>query len=369
VLALPLAGCAQKSAAPAAPPPVEVTAVTVAPRDLPLPFEFPAQLSGSREVEVRARVSGILLERVYREGEPVKAGQLLFRIDPAPYQAAADEARAALAEEQARLSQAERDEKRLAPLVEKRAVSRKEYDDAVSERESAGAAVASAQARLRSAQLDLGYTRVVSPISGISGRALRSEGSLVNPTTDSLLTRVSQSDPMWAIFSLSDREMEAVRAAMTAQGLSEAQLEVALVLPDGSRYTPSGKLNFSGSLVDPETGTVQARAEFANPGGRLLTGQFVRAALLGIVRRGAITVPQRAVQSGQQGKFVFVIGADDSVEARPVEAGEWQRDEWVIESGLAAGDRVVVDGALRLRPGAKVKVAATASETAPAAEK
>jgi membrane fusion protein (multidrug efflux system) len=365
-LGLALSACKAKAAAPTAPPPAEVTAITVMARDLPLPFEFPAQLQGSREVEVRARVSGIVLERVYREGEPVKAGQLLFRIDPAPYQAAADEERAALVEAQARQAQAERDEKRLQPLVEKRAVSRKEYDDAISQRESAVAAVESAKARLRSAQLDLGYTRVVSPIAGISGRALRSEGSLVNTTTDSLLTRVSQADPMWAIFSLSDREVHAVREAMVAQGMAEKEIGVDLFLPDGSKYAQAGTINFAGSLVDPQTGTVETRATFANPDGRLLTGQFVRVSLRGLVQKGALTVPQRAVQQGQQGKFVFVIGADDTVEARPIRPGDWQKEDWVVESGLQAGDRVVVDGAVKLRPGAKVKVAEAApAEAAP----
>lgn len=359
--------CKPKAAAPSAPPPMEVTAVTVAPRDLPLVFEFPAQLHGSREVEVRARVSGIVLERVYREGEPVKAGQLLFRIDPAPYQAAVDEARASLVEEQAHLAQAERDEKRLGPLVEKKAVSRKEFDDAVSARESAAATVESAKARLRSAQLDLGYTRIVSPISGISGRAIRSEGSLVNTTSDSLMTNVSQSEPMWAIFSLSDREINAVRTALQAQGIPESGLKVDLVLPDGSRYDRQGAINFSGSLIDPETGTVESRAEFPNPEGRLLTGQFVRVSLAGVVRRGAITVPQRAIQQGQQGKFVFVVGADDTVEARPIVPGDWQKEDWVVESGLAAGDRVVVDGAVKLRPGAKVKIAEPAGTDAASA--
>lgn len=369
-LGLALSACKAKAAAPTAPPPAEVTAITVTARDLPLPFEFPAQLQGSREVEVRARVSGILLERVYREGEPVKAGQLLFRIDPAPYQAAADEERAALVEAQARQAQAERDEKRLQPLVEKRAVSRKEYDDAVSQRESAVAAVESAKARLRSAQLDLGYTRVVSPIAGISGRALRSEGSLVNTTTDSLLTRVSQADPMWAIFSLSDREVHAAREAMVAQGMAEKEISVDLFLPDGSKYAQAGTINFAGSLVDPQTGTVETRATFANPDGRLLTGQFVRVSLRGLLQKGALTVPQRAVQQGQQGKFVFVIGADDTVEARPIQPGDWQKEDWVVESGLQAGDRVVVDGAVKLRPGAKVKVAEAApAEAAPPAGK
>jgi membrane fusion protein (multidrug efflux system) len=307
-----------------------------------------------------------VLERVYREGEPVKAGQLLFRIDPAPYQAAVDEAKASLAEEQAHLAQAERDEKRLGPLVEKKAVSRKEFDDAVSARESAAATVESAKARQRSAQLDLGYTRIVSPISGISGRAIRSEGSLVNTTSDSLMTHVSQSEPMWAIFSLSDREINAVRTALRAQGIPESGLKVDLLLPDGSRYDRPGAINFSGSLIDPQTGTVESRAEFPNPEGRLLTGQFVRVSLAGVVRRGAITVPQRAIQQGQQGKFVFVIGADDTAEARPIVPGDWQKEDWVVESGLAAGDRVVVDGAVKLRPGAKVRIAEPGAEAAPA---
>jgi membrane fusion protein (multidrug efflux system) len=358
-----LAACGGGGAAapggPAFPPP-EVTVVAVAPATVPVQYELSGRLEGSREVEVRARVSGILLERRYAEGRPVRRGDLLFLIDPAPYQAAVQEAEADLAEQRARLSRAEREARRLEPLLAKRAASQKDYDQAVSDAEEAAATLLSAEARLARAKLDLSYTRVEAPIGGITSRAEHSEGSLVGPGADSLLTRISQVEPIWVRFSAADKTILDLRREVEAGRLEAPptdRLEVELVLADGRVHPERGRVNFSDSLIDVETGAVDLRAEIANAENALLPGQFVRVRLLGISRPQAIVVPQRAVQQGQQGKFVFVVDASGKAEARPVEVGEWVGQDWVIVSGLAAGDRVIVDGAVKVQPGAEVRVA------------
>ena len=361
--ALFAAGCGDKSAAGAppggAPPPPEVTVVTVAPRTVAVPYEFNGRVEGSREVEVHARVSGILLRRSYEEGRPVRQGQTLFVIDPGPYRAEVQAASADVAEERARFSRAERDVARLKPLIEERAVSRREYDNAVSTAEEARAAVQSAQARLAQARLDLSYTTVAAPISGASSRAEHSEGSLVGPGAASLLTRISRVQPIWVRFSASDQVLSGLRRAVAAKEVvspATNQLEVELVLADESVHPERGRVNFSDSMIDSATGSVELRAELPNVAADLIPGQFVRVRLLGIERPNAILVPQRAVQQGQEGKFVYVVGADGKAAPRPVTVGDWLGRDWIVESGLAAGDRVIVDGALKVAPGAPVQV-------------
>jgi membrane fusion protein (multidrug efflux system) len=364
-LALGLAACGDSAAkgeagtagAAGGMPPAQVTAETVTPRTVAVPYEFNGRLEGSREVEVRARVSGILLRRSYAEGRPVRKGETLFVIDPAPYRAAMQAAAADLEEEKAALSRAERELKRLEPLLVERAVSRREVDNASSDVEQARAAVGSAQARLDQAKLDLSYTRVEAPISGLSSRAEHSEGSLVSPQENGLLTRISQVQPIWVRFSASDQTLLALRRAIaTKEVTSPDRLEVELVLPDDTVYPEHGKVNFSDSLIDTRTGSVELRAELPNQAGDLVPGQFVRVRLLGIERPDAILVPQRAVQQGQQGKFVMVVGASGKAEVKPVTVGDWLGKDWIVESGLAAGDRVIVDGAMKVQPGAPVQV-------------
>jgi membrane fusion protein (multidrug efflux system) len=361
--ALALAAACSRGGEQAAftPPPAEVAVVTAAPRDVALPYEYTARVEGSREVEIRARVSGTLLRRAFDEGRPVRKGQLLFEIDPAPYRAEVQTARALLAEAEARRARADREAARLRPLLAERAVSQKAYDDAVSESEQAHAFELAAQARLARAEVDLSYTRVTAPIAGLSSRAVHSEGSLVEPGDEGLLTRLSQIEPIWVRFSVPDRTLLELRRGIAEGRIASpapTELEVEIVLADGSLHPERGRVNFADSRIDAATGAVDLRAELPNAGGALVPGQFVRARLLGVTQPGAIVVPQRAVLQGQQGKFVYVVAAGDTVELRPVEVGGWVGDGWIVESGLVPGDRVVVDGTSKVRPGAPVTVAA-----------
>lgn len=347
-----------------APPPPEVTVVQVTPRSVALPLEYPGRVQGSREVEVRPRVSGILVRRTFEEGTVVKIGQPLFQIDPAPYRAAAQAAEASLAEAKARESKAEREIARLEPLLAERAVSRREYDAAVAEVEQARASSLSAQARLDKAKLDLGWTSVPAPISGVTSRAPLSEGSLVGP--ESLLTRISRVSPIWVRFSISDEELMARNRAIAEKKIEAPERrEVEIVLADGSVFEERGHVHFSDSMIDPETGSIDLRAELENREGRLVPGQFVRVRPIGVERTDSILVPQRSVLQGQQGKYVLVVGAGDVAEVKPVQVGIFVGSDWLIESGLAAGDRVIVDGVVKVQPGSPVTVAAAPGETAP----
>jgi membrane fusion protein, multidrug efflux system len=351
-------------------PPAEVAVVAVEPQTVPVTYEYVAQTAGSREVEVRARVTGILLKRTYREGDRVTAGQSLFTIDPAPFQAAANRAEADLASAEARLAWQTRTAARLAPLHESRAVSQKEYDDAVSAREIAAADVKAAKARLTEARLNLGYTKVEAPITGIASRALRSEGNLVSGP-DVLLTTVTQVDPIYVNFGIPGSDQLRLRQDLAAGRLElppDGKFEVKVALADGSAYAKSGTLDFTDVRVSTQTGTSDARAELPNPDGVLRPGQFVRARLSGAKRPNAILLPQRAVLEGPKGKFAYIVNGESKVEIRPVEVGDWTGDEWVINAGLQAGDKVVVDGVMKIGPGAPVKVAeAGNAPAAPAA--
>jgi len=339
-------------------PAPEVSVITVEPKSVPVTFEYVGQTAGSREVEVRARVTGILLKRNFDEGAPVKQGQSLFTIDPAPYQATVARAEADVGAAQARLEQAKRNAARLKPLYAEKAVSQKDYDDAVSAETTGGADLKAARARLDEARLNLGYTKVEAPVSGYASRAQRSEGSLISGP-DVLLTTVVQVDPMWVLFGIADndqarlqKEIQAGRLALPQDGL----FEVALLLADGSTYGHTGRLNFTDVRISPSTGTRESRATIPNPDGVLRPGQFVRVQLRGAQVPNAVSVPQRAVLEGPQGKFVYVVNDKSQAEARPVEAGEWAGNTWIITSGLKSGERVITDGVMKLGPGAPVRV-------------
>jgi membrane fusion protein (multidrug efflux system) len=327
--------------------PLQVTTVKVAPKSVPLVIETVGRAEGSKEVEVRARVNGILEKQTYKEGETVKAGQVLFQIERAPFEIALEHARAALAQEQARNAQAKRNAERLTGLAKQNAVSRRTADDALSELDSSTAALLAAQANVREAELNLSYTRVVAPISGISGRALRSEGSLLNPSTDSsLLTTLTQADPMWIRFALSESEYAALRAVENA---NPKTMSVAVLDKNGAVRVENGRINFAASTIDPSLGTVQLRAEFPNPKLTILPGEYVRVRLSGGTRE-AITVPQQAVQQSSEGPFVWVVNEEGKAQQRKVKTGSWIGNEWEIGEGLNAGDAVIVDQLLKLRP-------------------
>ncbi|HRH81624.1 MAG TPA: efflux RND transporter periplasmic adaptor subunit [Thiobacillaceae bacterium] len=383
LLTLFLSGCGEGEQKPAGPsgggmPPPHVSVVQVQPQLVSLTLEYTGQTAGYRDAEVRARVSGILLKRLYQEGSLVRAGQPMFQIDPAPFKAALDQAEAARAVAEARLAQSQadllrlrKDATRLKPLFEGKAVSQKEYDDAVSGEQAAQAAVQAAQAeiqaaraRIASARLDLGYTQVEAPISGLTGRALKSEGSLLSAGDATLLTTVTQIEPLYVLFGIPDGEQLKLERAAAAGRVSlpkDGRYRVRVKLADGSVLAQAGRMTFSDNRVNAQTGTVEGRAELPNPGGKLLPGQFVRVLLDGAERPAAMLVPQRAVMEGPQGKFVYVVNGKSTAEPRPVKVGDWVGEQWVIEEGLQPGDRVIVDGALKVMPGAPVQVAPPAS--------
>jgi membrane fusion protein (multidrug efflux system) len=346
-------------------PAPEVTVVTAEAQPLPVSWEYVGQTVGSREVEVRARVTGILLSRNFKEGERVKKGQSLFTIDPAPFKAAVARAEADVVAAQARYEQAKRNAARLKPLYAEKAVSQKEHDDAVSAEDIGAADVKAAQARLVEARLNLEYTRVEAPISGITTRAIPSEGTLVSGP-NVLLTSVVQVHPMWVNFGIADNEQARIQKEAQAGNLKlPRNFEVELRLADGSVYPQKGKLDFADVRVSTQTGTREARAEVPNADGYLRPGQFVRVVLKGAVIPHAVTIPQRAVLEGPQGKFVYVVDEKSTAQPRPVEAGQWAGDQWVISSGLKGGERVIVDGVMKIGPGAPVRVAEKKPEAQP----
>ena len=332
-----------------APQALPVTVIEAAPKRVPVTVDTVGQSEGSKEVQVRARVSGILLKQRFSEGDRVKRDAILYQIDPAPYEIALAQARAALAQAQATLEQSTREEARLKPLVAEQAISGKDYDDAGSTRKTSAANVMAKQADVRNAELNLSYTKVAAPIGGVSGRNISSEGSLVTAGTDSaLLTTIVQTDPIWVRFSISEAEYASLRSNQGNGNDQNAKVE--LIGSDGKNLLNPGKLNFAASTVDRTLGTVQLRAEVPNNDLRILPGQFVRARLF-VGEVEGVLVPQAAVMTSDKGKAVMVVGADNKVAPRPVEAGTWQGDQWVITKGLAQGDKVIVDNLVKVRPG------------------
>ena len=350
-----LSGCGARDGGPTAPPPPEVAVVTVERGDLPLELAYTGRAVGSREIEVRALVSGILLERRYQEGKPVRQGDVLFLIDPDRYRAAVERAQAELGVERARLAEARRQRDRIVSLLEKNLVSQRQLDEAVSAFEVAEANTAAAQARLRTAQLDLSYTEVRAPIGGLTSSEVRSEGSLVTAGDESsLLTRIVQTDPIYVEFTLPEVEAAQVRARLAEGGAPVVRVE----LQGGAEHPEPAKLTFVDNAVEPTSGTVRARAVMPNPDGKLVPGQFLRARIEGVEMPDAVTVPRRALMSSAQGSFVWLVGADDAVELRPVRLAGTVGERAVIAEGLAGGERVVVEGVLKVQPGVKVKIAA-----------
>ena len=364
-----LAGCGQGGAntSPSNPAAAGIPAkvLQVAPQRVPIVLEAVGQVQGSKEVEVRARVSGILLKRLYHEGDFVREGSSLFQIDPVPYQIALSQASAQLAQERARQEQTRREAVRLKTLAEEKAISQKEFDDAISAQKMSDATLQAAEANLRQADLNLSYTLVTAPVSGVAGRMARSEGSLVTAGQDSsLLTTMNQVDPIWIRFSLSESDL----AKLPGQRLDRIKsAEVRLTLPDGSPYPMKGRLNFAATQIDPRLATQELRAEFKNPRVQLLPGQFVRVQVVAGERDNVFLVPQTAVIQTEKTFLVFTLDEDNKAAARPVQVGDWVGIDWMILGGLNPGDRVVLDNLLKLRPGATVNPQSPAETKAAAA--
>lgn len=356
--ALQLVACSGSEAPVAAPPAVPVTVQTVEPKDVPVTTVFVAQTQSSQAVNIQARVSGFLNKRVYTEGARVKAGQVLFEMDKRPFQAQVDGAAAALQRNEAALEVASANLARTKPLVELNALSQRDLDDARGQYEQAAAAVAQSKAQLESVQLDLSYATITSPVDGVSSFSAVADGTYLD-AMNSQLTTVSVLSPMWINFSLSENDMERIRREEKAGRLRPPKghrFTVEVELVDGTIFPHTGKINFADPSYNPETGTFLIRAVVDNPEGVLRPNQYVRTRLVGATRPNAILVPQRAVQQSAKGHFVWIVTDSGKAEIRPVDVGDWHGDSWFINEGLASGDRVVVDGTLRLSPGAAVKV-------------
>ena len=353
-----LTGCG-KQQQPAPPPPL-VDVIVLTGQQVPYVVELPGRVQAVRTAEVRARVDGIVERRLYEEGTDVTAGQPLFRIDPRQNQAAYNAALAALARARAGAKNAAQVVRRYSTLVGDQAISGQEYDAAVAQQRQNEADAASAQAQVDRARLDLAYTTVTSPINGRAGRAQVTEGALVSAGQATLMTTVEQLDPVYVNFSQSRGELLKLRRDMASGAVRTPQLDrvrVTLELEDGSRYAQAGHLDFLDMSVDENTGTVSLRSEFPNRQRVLLPGQFVRARIEGGVTAQGFTVPQRAVQITPQGASVMVVGANNIVAAKTIRVGELQGGSWVIQSGLEAGDRIIVNGLQKVRPGAPVRIA------------
>ncbi len=361
--AISVAACNEKAAkGPPAPPPPSVTVAAIQAGNVPLRFEYAGRVAAFREVEVRARVSGVLTEKAFVEGATVKEGDVLFRIDPAPFEAELARTKAQLMEAQAQLARAERDAARATTLFQRQFGTEKARDDAISAVDLAKASVAGAEAQVRTAEINLGYTTIRAPISGVTSMRMRPEGSLVGTSgNDSLLTRISQLDPIYVYFSFTDTETTEIRRLRDSGAATipaDGRLQARISFGDGQRYDQVGHVDFTDSSIDLQTGTVRARATIPNPDGRLRPGQFVRVSVEGVSRNNTIVVPQAAVMQGPQGQFVYAIDDQNKASVRPVTIGREVADGWIVEKGLNAGDRIVTEGVIKVRPGSPVAVSA-----------
>ncbi|MEI7891664.1 MAG: efflux RND transporter periplasmic adaptor subunit [Myxococcales bacterium] len=356
LLALAHLGCKNPHDA-AKPEPPEVLVATVIQRDTPLFVEFIGTLDGNVNAEIRARVPGIIEAQHYKEGSFVKAGDVLFTIDPKPLEASSTQVSGDLARAQASLSKANADVARLQPLVAKKAVSRQELDDALAAQASAKGQVITASGASQTARINLGYTKITSPINGIAGIAKVKIGNLVGQSDPTLLTTVSTVDPIRVSFSISERayllHAESLKRIPDVNAPGEGYLD--LVLADGSTHVKKGKIALADRQVNPQTGTITIQALFPNPGNILRPGQFGRVRMESTVIAGALLVPQRAVQELQGTYQVAVVGEGSKVEIRPVKAGQRVASFWIIDQGLQPGETIIVEGLQKVRTGSVVR--------------
>jgi membrane fusion protein (multidrug efflux system) len=367
--ALALAAGCGKQEAPPAPAPVEVRVLKVEPRDTPIVSEYIARTQSPQEVNIVARVNGFLDKQLYTEGEIVKEGQVLFVMDQKPFIAQLDAMRAAYDRAKAAHDTAAANLKRVKPLAAQNALSQKDLDDSIGTEQSSAAAQAQAQANVEAAALNLSYTTIASPLNGVAAAAQQKVGAYLSPT-NSQLTTVSSLHPMWVNFSVSENEWSSYRDQL-AKGLilpPKGHAYVAeVVLVDNTVFPNTGRITYVDPSFNAQTGTFEIRITVPNPQSVLRPNQYVRVRLKGAVRPNAIAVPQRAVQQGAKGHFVWTVDKESKAELRPVTVGDWYGDHWFVNDGLKPGDQVVVDGGLRLRPGAMVK--AGPADAAPAETK
>ncbi|WP_262030914.1 efflux RND transporter periplasmic adaptor subunit [Microvirga sp. Mcv34] len=342
--------------ASAALPTPQVGIMVVQPAEVPYPVEYAGRVSGFRDIEVRSRVGGLLLKREFDEGARVKQDQVLFRIDPAPYELAQTRAEAQLLQAQAAVRQAEENFNRIEQLVRRGVSTAAQLEDARSQRDQARAGVQLGEAEVQNAKLNLSYTTITAPGNGVTALESPPVGALVQ-AQQTLLTTISQIDPAYVIFSFTDEEGRAFRALneRREKPISERDLTVELQFAQQGKYPQTGKIDTAAQRVDLQTGTIQARAVFPNPDGVLLPGQFVRVRLLGITLPDAIVIPQQAVSQGPQGPLVYVVGGNNIAQPRPIRLGPELASGWVVQDGLKGGERVIVDGVIRVRPGQAVR--------------
>lgn len=358
LLCLLVSSCGNDSTEPARPP-TEVTTIVIKPHTIPADFEYVGVAQSSHLVEIRARVEGYLDKIAYAEGSFVNLGDLLFQLDQKPFQTALESAKSELAKQEAVLWNATRAKERLEPLVKKNAASQRDLDDAISRELAAQADVSSAKSSIVQAELNLGYTTITTPISGLTGPSKFREGALITPGTNGLMTTVSVIDPIWVNFSVSegdllkgDRDIKKKSLVMPLN----MNFDVQIILADSTVLPDMGKVDFADPSLNQGTGTMNVRAVLPNPLGVLRPGQFVRVLLSGAVRPNAVTIPQRAVLQGKKGMFVYVVDKDSYAQIRFIDPGTWYKDDWIIKRGLEAGEVVIVDGVNKIQPGAKVIV-------------
>lgn len=362
-----LIGCNQEPPMTPAPP-AEVSIIEVRHRVVPVSASHVAQVTSSHQVEIMARVNGFLEAITYTEGKTVKEGQVMFRIDQKPFQAQVEAGRSEVDIRQAQLWVAQANFNRIKPLAEQDAASLSDLDNAIGSLKTAQAALAEAQARLQKAELDLSYTTIRSPITGIAGQAELREGAYIAATGPAAkLTYVARLDPIWVEFSVSQNEMARTRREVEQGAIRLPENQDYLVeveFADGTRYPHTGKLNFADPSFNQQTGTFLVRAELPNPEGLLRPGMYLTVWLRGAERPQAVVVPQKAVLQTANGHLVFVVGPADTADPRPVLVGDWLDDQWIVTTGLHPGDRVVVDGLMRLAPGMPVKIVPAADRSA-----
>jgi len=362
---------AARPATAAAPPPPEVGVVTLTAADVPLPLQFAGRVSGFRVVEIRSQVSGILLKREFNEGAVVNLGDVLFRIDPRSYEAALARAQAQAALARATLTQTEENYKRVEGLVAQKVSAQKSLEDAIAARDQARASIQSTQADVDTAKLNLEYTVIKAPVTGPTSIVSPPEGTLVQ-SQQTLLTTITQLDPAYVNFTFTDSELRALQEINKSRDtlFNSDAVKVELQFGDGSVYPQLGTVDTRSRTVDPRTGTILVRAVFPNHEGGLLPGQFVRVNMTGITMPDAIVVPKAAISQGPLGAFVYLVEADNVARARQVRLARELDDGWIVRKGLQSGDRIVVDGVIRVRPGNVVRpvpIAPPAPAVTPAA--